>query len=184
MKLGAVQTQQQSGQISNLEKQKFCNLIKKSKALVIRFKIEGEGLKAKVFGSFHWQLCFKFHYRLILYYLHQSNSAKTHNTSILNSNLRAKSQFSFLSVLNKENWQKLFSLRSQRAKLKLDLNSLGGWNISSMKAVLLSCVVFGHMWHFPGLKVSILGAQSPKYQRVKGLQTGSFKGSWLLNVHI
>ena len=50
--------------------------------------------------------------------------------------------------------------------------------------VVQSCIVFGHIWHFHGLKASILGTQSQKYIPVKGLQNGSFKGSWLPNVNI
>ena len=39
-------------------------------------------------------------------------------------------------------------------------------------------------WQFCGLKVGILGTQSPKYVRVKRLQTSPFKSSWLPNVNI
>ena len=46
----------------------------------------------------------------------------------------------------------------------------------------LSCIVFGHIWQFSWTKVNILGTHSPKYIRVKGFQTGFFKGSWLPNV--
>ena len=45
--------------------------------------------------------------------------------------------------------------------------------LSPMKTVL-SCVVFGHIWQFCGQKVGILGTLSPKYVRVKGLETGYF----------
>ena len=37
---------------------------------------------------------------------------------------------------------------------------------------VLSCTAFGHIWQFCGLKVGILGTQSPKYLKEKGLQTG------------
>ena len=39
---------------------------------------------------------------------------------------------------------------------------------------VLSCVVLGHIWQFLWTKSSILGTQSPKHLREKGLQTGSF----------
>ena len=52
---------------------------------------------------------------------------------------------------------------------------------TDMLWVALYSVIFGK---FHGLKVDILGTQSQKFLRVKGLQTGLFKGSWLPNVNI
>ena len=52
------------------------------------------------------------------------------------------------------------------------------WNADAeWRHIVLSCIVLSHIWQFCEVKVGILGTQSPKYVREKGLQTGPFKSS-------
>ena len=51
-------------------------------------------------------------------------------------------------------------------------------------AFVLSRFLLGQIWKIHGLKVGILGTQSPKHLRVKGLQIGLFKGLCFPNVNI
>ena len=97
---------------------------------------------------------------------HRPNEMKTNNIGGVSKNVIgdvSSAKIIDATTTATEYWNRCQSL----------MESVNLYIVFCIEAVL-RCVIFGHIWQLCGLKVGILGTQSPRFVRVKGLQNRSF----------